>query len=114
MAQEQVHQEFEQNIPGFLEDELSNEDLEEFLDHYDSCRECRDELSIRYLIETGLARLETGEPFNLQKELDIYVRAEKAKLRRRQRFVQMTTFYEMVTVVTFVAAIAAAFVLQLI
>ena len=113
MTQKQAHQEFELNIPGFLKDQLSNDELEKFLDHYDSCRECRDELSIRYLIETGLTRLETGESFNLQKELNVYVKTQRSRLIRRQHFVQMTMIYELVTIAAFAAAVTAAVVLRL-
>lgn len=63
VRQEKEHLEFEMRIPDFLKDRLGNEELEQFLDHYDHCRECREELAVRYLIEEGLARLETGKPF---------------------------------------------------
>lgn len=105
------HKEFEKNIPDFLSDRLENETLEDFLDHYDHCSECQDELSVRYLISTGLERLETGEPFHLQKELTSYVELERSRLGRRERFVHMVLTYEAITVLAFISALAASFVL---
>lgn len=62
--------EFEKMIPLFLNDELDTEELREFTDHVDKCSECREELSIQFLVTEGLASLEDGNVFNLQNELE--------------------------------------------
>lgn len=100
--------------PGFFADQLTNRELEDFLAHYDECRECRDELSIQYLIHTGLARLETGEVFNLQKELAAYVALERGRLFRRERNVKLTALYELFTLLAFAGAVAACYVLGIV
>ena len=59
----------EKKIPYFLQDELDGRELEEFIGHVESCPECREELSIQFLVAEGMERLERGSNFNLQEEL---------------------------------------------
>ena len=59
----------EKKIPYFLQDELDGDGLEEFLEHVETCSECKEELSIQFLVTEGLERLEKGNNFNLQREL---------------------------------------------
>ena len=59
----------EKKIPFFLQDELDGSKLEEFLEHMENCPECKEELTIQFLVAEGLERLERGNNFNLQKEL---------------------------------------------
>ena len=61
--------EAEKKIPSFLQDDLDGSKLEEFVEHVESCPECKEELSIQFLVAEGLERLEEGNNFNLQKEL---------------------------------------------
>lgn len=81
--------EAEKLIPLFLDDELENDDLREFMDHIEKCEECKEELTIQFLVLEGVARLETGNVFDLQKELKM--RMEDAdhgmKSRENMRFV---------------------------
>ena len=41
----------------------------EFLKHVGECASCKEELSIQFLVKVGMERLEEGEAFNLNKEL---------------------------------------------
>lgn len=61
--------EAEKLIPLFLKDELDTDDLREFMEHVDKCEECKEELSIQFLVLEGMARLEYGNVFDLQNEL---------------------------------------------
>lgn len=61
--------EAEKKIPSFLRDDLDGSKLEEFVEHIENCSECREELSIQFLVVEGLERLEEGNNFNLQEEL---------------------------------------------
>ncbi len=61
--------ETEKKIPSFLQDELDGSRLEEFIAHVENCAECKEELSIQFLVAEGLERLEQGNNFNLQEEL---------------------------------------------
>ena len=61
--------EAEKRIPSFLREDLDGSKLEEFVEHVESCSECKEELSIQFLVTEGLERLEGGNNFNLQEEL---------------------------------------------
>ncbi len=61
--------EAEKKIPSFLRDDLDSSSLEEFVEHIENCPECKEELSIQFLVVEGLERLEGGNNFNLQEEL---------------------------------------------
>lgn len=61
--------EAEKKIPSFLNDELDGDDLAEFVEHIEECPECKEELSIQFLVSEGLEQLERGNNFNLQEAL---------------------------------------------
>lgn len=61
--------EAEKKIPSFLNDELDGYDLAEFVEHIEECPECKEELSIQFLVAEGLEQLEQGNNFNLQEAL---------------------------------------------
>lgn len=61
--------EAEKKIPPFLNDELDGYDLAEFVEHIEECPECKEELSIQFLVAEGLEQLEQGNNFNLQEAL---------------------------------------------
>lgn len=76
--------EAEKLISLFLDDELENDDLREFMDHIQKCEECKEELTIQFLVLEGVARLETGNVFDLQKELKIRMDGAEHDLRSRE------------------------------
>lgn len=61
--------EAEKKIPYFLQDELDGRKLAEFVEHIESCPECKEELSIQFLVSEGMEQLEKGNNFNLQEAL---------------------------------------------
>lgn len=77
--------EAENMIPLFLEDNLDTDDLRGFLDHMEHCVECREELTIQYLVSEGLHRLEKGSVFDLNRELKARIDNSGHLLRRRER-----------------------------
>ena len=74
-------------IPLFLDDDLDNRDLSDFLDHIDSCPECKEELTIQFLVKVGMIRLEDGNTFNLSSELDSMLKEARKRLRYRRSLV---------------------------
>ena len=61
--------ETEKMIPFFLQDDLETEELREFMEHIDECNDCKEELTIQFLVTEGMSRLEEGNVFDLQNEL---------------------------------------------
>ncbi len=98
--------EFTAMIPAFLEDGLTDQELDEFLRHWDECESCRDELSTHYLVMEGLERLETGETFDLQKDLRAEIESAKIRLARRTQLAQASFGIEIITIAAFILAMS--------
>jgi len=72
----------EKMIPNYLANNLGNYDLVRFMNHIEGCPECKEELSIQFLISEGLNTLTDGESFNLQEAFD-------EQLRRSKRYIAL-------------------------
>ncbi len=57
-------------MTDFLNHDLNSRELKGFMEHIFSCKDCKEELSIQFLIQEGMVRLEEGSTFDLQSELD--------------------------------------------
>lgn len=71
----------EKLIPIFIKDELNYRELEQFIDHIETCPECKEEMSIQFLVTEGMVRLEDGSAFDLNWELKNLMDVSKAKIR---------------------------------
>ena len=76
--------EVQRNITAFLEEELQGRNAEKFLNHISQCSECKEELSIQYLVREGMARLEEGGSFDLSKDLDILIEQSYRSIKNRR------------------------------
>ncbi len=59
-------------VTSYITRKLNDKELEEFLEHIDTCDECYEELEIYYTVHYTLARLdkdETGQVYNVKKAL---------------------------------------------
>lgn len=97
--------ETEKKIPSFLQDELDGSMLEEFVEHVEHCPECKEELSIQFLVAEGLERLEEGNNFNLQEELLMKLEGAEHRIN-----VHRMLWY---TLLCLEAAVAAAIIIAL-
>lgn len=97
-------------IPLFLDDDLDNENLSDFINHIESCPECKEELTIQFLVKEGMQRLESGNTFNLRMELDNLIRDAKKRLTFRKYLVFSSLILELMVValaaITVILAIA--------
>lgn len=75
---------FQALIPDFLEDKLNIRSTQRFLEHSDICEECKEELRIQYLVTEGSIRLEDGDSFDLNKELEIKLEQSRKSIKRRR------------------------------
>lgn len=80
--------EAEKKIPYFLQNELDERELAEFVEHIESCPECKEELSIQFLVAEGMGQLEEGNTFNLQEALLIKMQNawHRVKINRTLRY----------------------------
>ncbi|MGN0376272.1 MAG: anti-sigma factor family protein [Suilimivivens sp.] len=98
--------EVEKLIPLFLEDDLDTEDLHEFMEHIEKCDECKEELSIQFLVSEGMARLETGNVFDLQNELKTQMVNAEHALKTRENMKWLLFMLEGFVVVLVITLIA--------
>jgi hypothetical protein len=75
--------EFEKMIPDFINRKLDYFQLKSFIRHLDNCDSCKEELVIQFLVSEGIQRLEDGEAFDLQSELDARLHDAERRLKRQ-------------------------------
>ena len=101
----------EKLIPQFLDDDLDNQDLSDFLDHIGSCPECKEELTIQFLVRVGMQRLEDGNTFNLVQELERELADARRKMHRRKTLVIVSYVLEISVAALFAICILLAIAL---
>ncbi len=72
--------EFEKMIPDFLEQKMDFITLHKFNEHRKQCGACKEELDIQFLVSEGMLRLEEGDSFDLQNELDVRLQEAERKI----------------------------------
>lgn len=78
--------EFEKWIPAFIGNELGYRQLKKFMEHVNNCPECKEELTIQFLVSEGMVRLEDGSAFDLQKELSLRMQEADRQMRMHNIF----------------------------
>ncbi len=97
--------EAEKTIPSFLNDELDGDDLADFLEHIEECPECKEELSIQFLVSEGLEQLEQGNNFNLQEALVETLDSADDRIRINRLLRRVLFGLELAVAVAIVAAV---------
>ena len=101
----------EKLIPYFLDDDLGNEELSEFISHIESCAECKEELTIQFLVKVGMKRLEDGNTFNLRDELELLMRDSKKSLKARRYLVYTSYVLELAVLALGAITVVLSFIL---
>ena len=101
----------EKLIPSFLDDDLDNEELSEFISHIESCAECKEELTIQFLVKVGMKRLEDGNNFNLRDELELLMRDSKKSLKARRYLVYTSYVLELAVLALGAITVVLSFIL---
>ncbi len=97
--------EAEKTIPSFLNDELDGDDLADFLEHIEECPECKEELSIQFLVSEGLEQLEQGNNFNLQEALVETLDSADDRIRINRALRHILFWLELAVAAAIVAAV---------
>ena len=92
-------------VPLFMENELKDEELSEFIEHVENCAECYDELAISFLAKEGLARLEEGASFSLDEELSGLLKAGQRRLKFHERVENVCRVFEGISIVAMAIAV---------
>lgn len=75
----------EKLIPKYIKNECSPKEEAMFLAHIKECPECKEELTIAFLLAEGLNRLESGESFDLNAELEKRLKEKSAGKKARRK-----------------------------
>lgn len=79
----------QQNIDDFIAKNMESQETLAFIDHIKSCDECKEELSIKFLVSEGLIKIDKAESFNLNAELRNLIDSNRDKATRK---IQMSRF----------------------
>ena len=91
--------EFEKNIPDFITGKLDFITMQEFGAHMKECPSCKEELVIQFLVTEGMQRLEDGDAFDLQRELDVRLSEAKRKVKFHMAFMMTGAVLEVLTMI---------------
>lgn len=97
--------EFERLIPEFINQEMDFRTLIRFREHIDRCDNCREELVIQFLVTEGIARLEEGDAFDLQNELDRRMEEADRKIRFHSSFLRAGLFMEVMAMLAILGVV---------
>ncbi len=97
--------EFEKLIPDFIGKKLDFLTLKKFTEHMEQCGECKEELVIQFLVTEGMQRLEDGDAFDLQYELDLRLEEAKSQAKLHSIFLYLRAGLETVAVLLIAGAI---------
>ena len=87
--------ECEKQIPDFIGRKMDYLGMKRFLEHVDACENCQEELVIQFLIQEGMAHLEDGDVFDLQRELQEHLEEARRRVRSHEGILQMGTVFEL-------------------
>lgn len=97
--------EFEKMIPDFIEHKLDFIAMEKFSKHREECPDCSEELEIQFLVAEGMLRLEEGDAFDLQNELETQLVEAKRKVRFHTNFLKLGMVLEVLAVLVIAAGV---------
>ena len=73
--------EAERLVMPYIRRELDDEVMEEFLEHIESCENCKEELEIYYTVEAGIRQLSRGTgSYNIKGELEADIQVSRQRL----------------------------------
>ena len=98
---------FEKNIPIFINSTMEYSELKAFVEHVNTCAECREELDIQLLVSEGIARLNDGGALDLRHEMDKRMAVAMASIHRHK------TLHILSGTLQFMAAMAFALIVVL-
>lgn len=97
--------EFEKLIPDFIANKLDFLTMEKFTKHMEECPGCSEELEIQFLVAEGMQRLEEGDAFDLQNELDRQLDEARRKVGFHTSFLQFGFGLEIIVVLVIIAVV---------
>lgn len=100
--------EVQKKIHSFIDDKLDSKESLAFIEHIRSCPNCKEELSIEFLVITGLQRLDDAEAFDLQRELEDKIKTNEENALHRKKMSRIGFLF-----IIFLAVVAGYYVSML-
>ena len=97
--------EFEKWIPQFLSRKMDFLTMERFAKHMEECPGCSEELEIQFLVVEGMLRLEEGDAFDLQGELENQLGEARRKVKIHRAFLRLGVVLEILVLFVILAAV---------
>ena len=97
-------------VTPYINKEISDDDLAEFLKHIDSCEECREELEIYFMVDVGIRQLDEGTgTYNIKGALEAALEISRQHVRllhmiQTARYAVNTLCFWAVAVLLFIQA----------
>ena len=98
----------EKRIQHYLDNKLSPYEMQVFLDHIKECPDCKEELTIRYMVSEGLTKAEQDNEYNLLHGLEEKMQGSYRKIRNYDIGVFLVSFMILATLGFVVLAIIFA------
>lgn len=98
--------ECEKQIPDFIGRKMDYPGMKRFLEHVDACGSCREELVIQFLIQEGMAHLEDGDVFDLQRELRERLEESHRRIRIYEGVLRVGTLFEVLAMAGVLGVVA--------
>lgn len=102
--------EFMHVIPNFLNREMDYSQLKEFCLHANQCENCKEELTIQFLVSEGISHLEAGDAFDLNKELSNRMTNSNQALKNYESKRNKARILQAVGAMLIVASIVSVFI----
>ena len=90
-------------IPRYLSGNLSLKEARAFTGHLKKCSDCREEIEISYLVDQGIARVESGETIDLHADLETMLTDTEEAIQRLTQFSTAVYLFEMTAVFVLIA-----------
>ena len=97
--------EFEKWIPVFLSRKMDFLTMDKFAKHMEECSGCSEELEIQFLVVEGMLRLEEGNAFDLQGELENQLGEARRKVKFHKAFLRLGVVLEILAVLAILTAV---------
>lgn len=70
-------------IHNFIENRMTNDEVELFLNHLDHCKDCYDETEFYYMITVGLMRQDENIGLDLENSFSEFIKEKRMEIEKR-------------------------------
>ena len=95
-----------QYIMPYINDEMTDKEVQAFLEHIKSCKDCCEELEVHYTIYAGLAQLDSdGNDFDMRGLLEEAIAESEGRVCAHKNFKVVYVLSQFVAIVSLIVLI---------